>query len=461
MDLGDLRRVLRGEIFTDGETLSGLVSDFGGVRRGTPSAVLLPADEADVQHIVRFAFDHRLSLVTRGAGHSQGGQSVGAGGLMIDTSNLNRIGPVEKESVWVQAGALWSRVVRRTLEQKLLPPILTNYLEVSVGGTLSAGGFGTASHRFGAQVEHVLQLEVVTGEGHRVRCSARENPELFRCVRGGLGQFGIITGAKLRLRKTGPRVRTHYLLYDDLQALMLDQQRWVESRRVDHIDCCCSPCPQGLRRVGQTRLPFAEWFYPVQLSIEFHRHSEHVALPSGLHFYRSLGHEDSTIEEFAFQVEPLFEFWRHSGSWQAAHPWMEVFLPWSKAAAYVRGVLRSFPSNLLEGGQVQLWPLPGVGATAPMLRMPAGQAIMGFGLKPAVRQQSLPLVLPMISKAAELSSQVGGKRYLSGWLDFDRDGWKSHFGELWPSVLEWKRFYDPRGILNPGVIQFPDRETEP
>ncbi len=459
MDVRELERLIRGEVFTDRETLEQVRTDFGRILEGAPVVIVVPADERDVQTAVRFAFDHEWPLSVRGASHTQGGQSLNRGGILLDTSSLNHIGAVEKDRVWVQAGALWSDVVRHTLPEGLLPPVLVSHLEVTVGGTLSTGGYGASSHRFGAQVDHVLELEVVTGEGHRVRCSETENAELFRCVRAGLGQFGVITGAGLRLRKALPRVRTHYLLYDDLKVLMSDLQRWMQSRRVDYIECGCSPCGQGLRKVGDAALPFAEWFYPVQVGFEFRGSRDCAALPEGARPYRVLGHDDYSIEEFVRRFEPQLDLWRRAGSWRLAHPWLEVFLPWNKGAAFVLGVLRSFPCNLLDGGQVLLRPLSGRGATVPLLRLPAEEQVLGFALQPCVPQQSLPMVLPMIAKAAELSAQVGGKRYLTGWLDFDHDGWKSHFGELWPAFLEWKRFYDPKHLLNPGLIDVPEVEA--
>ena len=96
------------------------------------------------------------------------------------------------DSVEAEAGARWSSVLGATLPLGLTPPVLTDYLELSVGGTLSAGGVGGASPHYGAQVDNVLELEVVTGAGQRVVCSPAQAPELFYAVLAGLGQCAAL-----------------------------------------------------------------------------------------------------------------------------------------------------------------------------------------------------------------------------------------------------------------------------
>lgn len=455
MDFGRLKDAIQGQVFDDEETRDELAFDFGRLAQRRPSAVVVPAVVEDVERILKTANQEGFSLVARGSGHSQGGQSLIESGAILDCSGLNRIGRRDGESIWAEAGVLWRDLVREILPAGYLPKVLTDDLNSTIGGTLSTGGLGAASHVFGTQADNVDALEVVTGDGHRVICSSRENQELFDAVRCGLGQFGVIVRAKLRLRRCGSQVRTFFLLYDDLRILLQDQEKLITERRLDYIECGCAPCTQGFRSLGEASVPFAEWFYPMRLSLEFD--SEPPAEDSvleGLHHYRKLHVEDSSIQQFCVRMEALFDHWKESGAWRLAHPWTEAILPWERSAAFIEGVLKGLPPNLIAGGRVLLRPLRSETCLSPMFKQPGGMLMLGFGIHPSLPKQIVSKVLPMLRKAGDLSVQVGGKRCLSGWIEFDEEQWKDHFGALWPKAAQWKRFYDPSAILNPGFVPF-------
>jgi FAD/FMN-containing dehydrogenase len=459
MSFEELEEILEGRVQTDQESVEEVQGDFGRIVKKAPKAVVTPASSQDVQKTIEFALERGISVTPQGAAHSQSGQSLNYGGIILDLGGLSEISEAEGETVWVGAGVVWRDLVRSTYQRGKLPRVLTNNLGVTIGGTLSMAGLGVSSHRYGAQVDNVLELEVVTGEGHLVRCSPSENSELFDCSRSGLGQFSVITGARIQLRDVAPRARTYYLLYDDIATLMKDQETIIREDRFHYIESWCSPCPQGLRRVGQMRMPFAEWFYPMQVTVEYEAPPDDEALLAGLNYFRQVHAEDTTILEFANRLEPVFELWKQAGTWDRPHPWMEVVLPWKVAANYIQGVLANFPPNLLVGGHVLLWPCRGTTSDAPMFRHPGGELVMGFGILPAVPSQFLPLALPVLNKASDLCLRVGGSRYLSGWVEFTEEQWEAHFGEVWPRLLEWKRFYDPKGILSPGFIKYPSSVT--
>ena len=186
----DLARFTAGDV----EAASGT---YGGHVRARPRAVVRPRSVDEVLELIRIARGAGLAIGARGQGHSTGGQPLVPDGLVVETGELAQIGEIDDGAVWVGAGATWRQVVAATLPRGLAPPVLNDYLGLSVGGTLSVGGVGMASFRHGAQVDQVRELDVVTGAGELIRCSAVRERGLFDAVRAGQGQVGIIVAARL------------------------------------------------------------------------------------------------------------------------------------------------------------------------------------------------------------------------------------------------------------------------
>jgi FAD/FMN-containing dehydrogenase len=88
--------------------------------------------------------------------------------------------------------------------------------------------------------------------------------------------------------------------------------------------------------------------------------------------------------------------------------------------------------------------------------VPAGEHVMGFGILPGIAPEFLAPVKTRLNLASDASMAAGGKRYLSGLIEFDRPRWKRHFGAAWPRIQALKKTYDPDGILNPGFIDYGD-----
>lgn len=145
---------LDGILYTDAASRNAAADDFGHLVRRYPSAVLKPGSVEDVVRIVRFVRTHKLKVAARAQAHSTYGQSQVEAGIVIDTSTLNTIHSIDAEQAEVDAGVLWSQLLQASLERQLTPPVLTDYIELSVGGTLAVGGIGGTSHRYGVQVDN-------------------------------------------------------------------------------------------------------------------------------------------------------------------------------------------------------------------------------------------------------------------------------------------------------------------
>jgi cytokinin dehydrogenase len=452
----ELAREISGRVLTDDAAREALATDFGRVILRRPQVVVCPASVEDVARVVKFAARHTLSVATRGGGHSQAGQSL-SDQIVLDMTSLNQVANVREDAATVQAGTKWRALVEHLAPQRLSPPVLTNNLDVTVGGTLSMAGLGVASWRHGTQADNCLGLEVVTGTGEIVRCSEGENRDLFDAARCGAGQFGVITEAVLKLRRHPSRYRSFYLLYDNLAALLDDLKIVMNDERFDNLESWCVPCPQGFKKVGGQRQPLAQWFFPLHATVETEEDESPEAAAeelAGLKFYKHVHTEDGKIGEFFTRLDDLFALWKCGGFWDYAHPWMECVLPWQTTALYISQVLSNLPPQALVGGHILLWPARGTASRAPLFVRPQSEFLMGFGILPAVPPQFVNEVLPRMNIASQASAMMGGKRYLSGWINFDHAAWKAHYGEQWPVVAAAKRKFDPQGILNPGFIKF-------
>lgn len=466
--LGELKEILGDRVLLEEEVRALYRSDFGRLVDRLPGAVVRCASAEDVAEVVRFCRDRKIPIASRGQGHTQTGQATTEGGVLLDTSSMATIHEIDEtgEIATVDCGVVWRDLVTATLEKGLIPRVLTNNLGVQISGTLSMAGLGVASFRYGAQVDNAVEIEVVTGTGEIVTCSRERNRDLFDVVRCGLGQFGVITRAKIRLRKCKSVVRKYFLLYDDLGQVMEDAKKVMdpENPTFSSLESWCTPCLQGMKKIGEGMelgegmQTFAYWLYPFHATVDFDPGEEpdDAAVLAGLSPYRHVHTEDFSQYEFANRMDPVFELWRRSGYWDMAHPWMETILPWETARDFIEFTLSQTPPQALgPGGHILLWPAYARTSDAPLFMHPEGEHVMGWGILPGVPFKFLDLALARLDMASELSIGYGGKRYLSGYITFDTaEKWAQHFGDRWPMILEAKKKFDPDGIMAPGFIQY-------
>ena len=219
---------------TDAETLDSAARDFGGLVHSRPRAVARPETVDDVVTAIRHARAARLPIVARGQGHCTRGQALAPDGLVLDMRGLRSI-EIGDGFVTAGAGARWDDVVRAAFEHRLTPAVLTDYLGLSVGGTLSVGGVGGQSFRHGLQIDQVDALTVVTGRGEVLECSPTQNADLFDACRGGLGQCAVIVEARIRLVPAPEEVLVCRLTYPDVQTWLSDQAKLAEDGRFDYL----------------------------------------------------------------------------------------------------------------------------------------------------------------------------------------------------------------------------------
>lgn len=173
-----------------------------------PYMIIRAASVRDVQTAVRTARDLGLDLGVRCGGHSPVGHAVPDGGLMLDLTPISgvRVDP-RRRRAWVQGGALLSALDRATQPYEL-GTTAGNVSHTGVGGLTLGGGMGWLAREYGLACDNVEAYQVVTADGEVVRASATEHPDLFWGLRGGGGNFGIVTQFEFRLHRTGTRALT-------------------------------------------------------------------------------------------------------------------------------------------------------------------------------------------------------------------------------------------------------------
>jgi FAD/FMN-containing dehydrogenase len=157
----------------------------------------------DVAKVIAFARDHDLLLAVRGGGHNGAGLGTCEGGVVIDLSELKgvEVDP-EARTVRVAGGSTWGEVDRATNEHGLATPsgIIST---TGVGGLTLGGGLGHLTRNCGLAIDNLLEAEMVLANGERVRASADENPDLYWAIRGGGGNYGVVTSFLFRLHDVG------------------------------------------------------------------------------------------------------------------------------------------------------------------------------------------------------------------------------------------------------------------
>jgi hypothetical protein len=167
----------------------------------------------DVKATVDYAREHALGLSVKGGGHSYAGNSVSDGGVLIDLSLMKRIAvDTGARTVTVEGGVTGAEMDAATQEHGLATPTAT-VSSVGVIGAALGGGAGYLSRKYGLMVDNVISAQVVTADGRQIRAAADENPDLFWAIRGGGGNFGVVTSVELRLHEVGPQVLSGQIIY--------------------------------------------------------------------------------------------------------------------------------------------------------------------------------------------------------------------------------------------------------
>ncbi|MDQ2987843.1 MAG: FAD-binding oxidoreductase, partial [Pseudomonadota bacterium] len=189
-----------------------------------PALIVRCAGPADVLAAVNFARDRRIPLAIRGGGHNIAGSALCDDGLVIDLSGMRavQIDP-RRRRAYVEGGATLHDFDHEAQSFGLATPLGINST-TGVAGLTLGGGFGWLSRSFGLTVDNLLSAEVVTADGRRLHASEKDEPDLFWALRGGGGNFGVVTNFEFALHPVGPEVTAGLMVFPLAQAQKIMRQ---------------------------------------------------------------------------------------------------------------------------------------------------------------------------------------------------------------------------------------------
>jgi FAD/FMN-containing dehydrogenase len=404
----------------------------------------------DVVKMVRYANQHRLKIAMRGQGHCLNGQALVEGGIVIDSSTLNAIGWHWNNALDAQPGALWGDVAKMTLAQGLTPPVMPDAQMLSVGGTLSVGGIGGESFRSGAQVDYVLELDVVTGTGNLVNCSPERNAELFRMTLAGLGQCGIIVRARLRLVQAPKYIAMRTLTYHDMDVFLSDQARLATVARLGLLD-------------GEvTRETDGRWRFTIMAGTFLAQLDEANRAPSwmdGLQFKERAPAARMSYWDYLDRRRASIAAAKASGK---PNPSLALMLPDSSVPPFLTHVL-STPEAFIGIWRIEVLPMITARFAQPLHKIPKGKIAFTLRLQRRASAEQAPDHEAMLQANQALLPRLhaaGGKIYPPYAMILSHEEWREHYGaETWRRFAAAKKRYDPNNVLTPGPGIFSDKNS--
>ncbi|XP_010026881.1 cytokinin dehydrogenase 3 [Eucalyptus grandis] len=471
------------KLHVDPESIGEASVDFGLIVREIPAAVLRPSHPEDIAILVAFAYSKSsipFTISARGCGHSVRGQAMARDGVVVDMTSLGNKTTVSwSQSLghYADVGGqqLWIDVLEETLKHGVAPVSWTDYLYLTVGGTLSNAGISGETFRYGPQISNAYEMDVITGTGHFLTCSPHENPELFHSVLGGLGQFVIITRARIALGPAPKRAKWVRMLYSDFSAFTMDQERLIsvhgrdQDEALDYVegqlfirgnsDSWISFFSLSDHPRLMSLLTEHELLYCIEVAKFYDERTRSTVDKDLKMILKDLSH----VPEFLFQKDVGYVDFlnrvraeemtlRKLGLWNVPHPWLNLFVPKSRIADFNTGVFKNIVLRKnITTGPVLIYPMNNDKWDDRMSAVIPDEDVfytVGFLLSSGFKDwQEFDLQNKEVLLFCE-DNGIKVKQYLPNYST-ERE-WMQHFGPKWRAFQESKAQFDPKMLLSPG-----------
>ncbi|KAL0558504.1 hypothetical protein IC582_003078 [Cucumis melo] len=470
----------------DSAALSSAATDFGHIVTNPPAAVLFPTSINDLVTLLKLANSRSIpfNVAAKGCGHSVHGQAMAQNGVVVEMTSLNNnptrisISGSADAGFFADVGGeqMWIDVLNATLKHGLAPPSWTDYLYLTVGGTLSNAGISGQTFRYGPQICNVVELDVVTGKGDIVSCSAEKNNELFNSVLGGLGQFGIIVRARIPLFPAPNRVKWVRMLYNNFDEFVKDQENLISMNSnddggLDYLEGLLlmhdgppdnwrsSFFPPSHHSTIISLVNQHSIIYCLEVAKYYDDHSRHTINQElddsleGLNFLPGYKFEkDVSYVEFLNRVRGGELSLRSQGLWDVPHPWLNLFVPKSRIAEFDLGVFKDIIlKRKIASGPILIYPMNRNKWDEKMSAIIPEEEVFytigflnssGYDNWEAIEEQNKEI----LSFCDSVDMKI--KQYLPHYNT--KEDWEKHFGNKWKIFQDRKNQFDPKMILSPG-----------
>lgn len=448
----EVASAITGKIVKSPLTLQEFTTDFGKTIRTEPALVVIPQNEADIKAVLKIANERGVPVSVRGAGHSCFGQTLSRGGIVLTRPSEKPAMKFEHGTITVDAHSSWLDLEKYLNQLGYTSPVLTDYLGLSIGGTLSVGGYGLRSFKYSGQIDNVDEFDLILTNGEKKTCSKEQNRQLFDYGLAGLGQLGLIRSVSFQ--------PIEYKKYSEVFYLACPTVN-------DFIQGCKTVLfPPFVNKIDHFSAYTLGGVYIIEIASSFTENADrNTAELEKLIKENFRQYKKNSVSDYHLYAHQMREKWvNRYGSYYRM--WGDYVLNIEKLEEFLHLTVENtaykdssiLPTIYFLGGFLD--PKPD---SLPFTLAKPGEAALHFGIgfyymvkigdrkgKEKAQQQ--------LMRNKDLVLGFGGRPYLCGCHYLSQEDKQALYGSDYTALKELKKQHDPQFILNPEAF-FPPTNT--